>query len=463
MEPIGEASILMAIIPRDLSSDSLRYGDKQTTSDEGFYRSLRDESPPSEKSSKGINYVSINGKTPTSHNRDDNKLSSSAKKSSKIKIKKKNSIGSLNPTELQYQTSIGYNNYALGVTPPSNKSHSLPPNSSIQDLDNIIISALRIPPDELASQITLLDIPVFTAIKMDELTSCAWTKKNKAIITPNIVAFTRRFNHTSFWTVQEILNGSSAKERAEIVTHFIKLGKKLLELNNLHSLFAVTSALKSASVHRLDKTWSYVSKKERQAFEKLANIFSEDNNWSNLREIIDKLKLPCIPYLGIYLTDLVFIDLAHPYTKAGIEPEQREIKMNNILRVISIYQNSDYSHLPVLVPIQRYLQSMRYIEELQNIFEDEQYKWEFSALLRLPRLIVFSIFRKSLKLEPPPKNQQSHLNASSSMNQGANSFCNLESGIASLNVSPAKSSSMRLNGQPTKFSGHRKTQSLGSK
>lgn len=370
MEPIGEASILMAVMARDLSSDSIRcYSEKhQSTSDDGFYRSLRNESPPSDKSSKSINYISINGKSPM---KDEKPLSGSAKKSSRIKVKK-NSIGSLNSSELPFQGT--YNNYALGVTPPSTKSHSLPPNSSMQDLDNIIISALRIPPDELASQITLLDLPVFTAIKMDELTSCAWTKKNKVIITPNIVAFTRRFNHTSFWTVQEILNGGSAKERAEIVTHFIKLGKRLLDLNNLHSLFAVTSALKSASVHRLDKTWSYVAKKDRQAFEKLAGIFSEDNNWANLREIIDKLRLPCIPYLGIYLTDLVFIDLAHPYTKAGIEPEQRELKMNNILRTISIYQNSDYSHLPVLVPIQRYLQSMRYIEELQNIFEDEQYK-----------------------------------------------------------------------------------------
>ncbi|XP_070500496.1 ras-specific guanine nucleotide-releasing factor RalGPS1 isoform X3 [Chironomus tepperi] len=439
MEPIGEASILMPMMPRDLSSDSLRY------SEDGYFRNLHDdETPRKEKSSKNINYISINEKSPNSSPKDD-KVTSSAKKSSKIKIKKKNSIGSMNPVELQ-PTIVGYNNQCLAVPiPNNNKSHSLPPNSSIQDLDDIVMSALRIPPEELAQQITLLDLTTFQQIKMDELTSCAWTKKNKGIITPNIVAFTRRFNHTSFWTVQEILNGGAAKERAEIITHFIKLGKRLLELNNLHSLFAVTSALKSASVHRLEKTWSHVSKKDRQSFEKLADIFKEDNNWANLREICDKLKLPCIPYLGVYLTDLIYIDLAHPLRGGGIEPEQREIKMNNILRVISIYQNSDYSHIPVVERTRKYLQSVRYIEELQNIFEDEQYK-------------------KSLKLEPPAKNQAKPDASTSSMNQGANNFCNLESGIASLNVSPAKSSSMRLNvGPPTKFSlGHRKTQSLGS-
>lgn len=71
------------------------------------------------------------------------------------------------------------------------------------------------------------------------------------------------------------------------------------------------------------------------------------------------------------------------------------------------------------------------------------------------------VFRKSLRLEPPSKNIQQ---SSSSCNT-TNSFCNLESGLASLNVSPAKSSSMRLNAaQSSKFSlGHRKTQSLGSK
>lgn len=44
-----------------------------------------------------------------------------------------------------------------------------------------------------------------------------------------------------------------------------------------------------------------MSKKDRQSFDKLANVFSESNNWRNLRDHLETLRLPCIPYLGKYI------------------------------------------------------------------------------------------------------------------------------------------------------------------
>lgn len=83
---------------------------------------------------------------------------------------------------------------SLPRCPPIHKSHSLPRGCEERSCEFVF---LQTPPEEFASQLTQLDIVTFRAIAPEELSSCAWSKKNKLEVAPNVVAFTRRFNHVS--------------------------------------------------------------------------------------------------------------------------------------------------------------------------------------------------------------------------------------------------------------------------
>lgn len=120
-------------------------------------------------------------------------------------VKPTKSYGYCNKT-LKYST-ISSPDQVSGSGSPFQKSLSLPRNSSLNlNLDRHETSSgnfLRLSVEELASQITLLDYEVFCRIESDELSSCSWTKKDKATTCPNICAFTKRFNNITVTTPQD--------------------------------------------------------------------------------------------------------------------------------------------------------------------------------------------------------------------------------------------------------------------
>ena len=172
--------------------------------------------------------------------------------------------------------------------------------------------------------------------------------REKLIKAPNIVHFTRRFNQTTFWCQKEILNCKRIETRGKMLTHFIKISKRLNELHSFNSLMAIVVALKSAPIYRLKKTWSqHVSKRDTTTFERLADLmFDTSDNKRKIRDMHMNCKLPCIPFLGLFLTDLIHIDIAHPHN--SFDNPQRRNQMNNICRLISEYQQSNYQDLTSL-------------------------------------------------------------------------------------------------------------------
>ncbi|CAF4711335.1 unnamed protein product, partial [Rotaria sp. Silwood1] len=163
--------------------------------------------------------------------------------------------------------------------------------------DTALFDVLKVDPEDFASQITLMDLPVFKSITPDELISCSWSSKSKLEKAFYIVQFTRRFNQVNFWTQGELLRADILKNRTEILSHFIRVAKKLFDFNNINACMAVVMALQSAPIYRLQKTWMSLSKRDRTTFSNLKEFVSSNENWKRLRHHLSNTKLPCIPYL----------------------------------------------------------------------------------------------------------------------------------------------------------------------
>ncbi|TGZ69671.1 hypothetical protein CRM22_003599 [Opisthorchis felineus] len=246
---------------------------------------------------------------------------------------------------------------------------------------------LKVSPELLAQQITLVEMKFFQAIQPEELTSLKWNGKEKQKHAPNIVASTRWFNQLIFWVQKDILNEEMQSKRAEVLSHFIRIAKKLVDMNNYSSGMAIISGLQVQCVHRLSATWAALSSRDRSTFRKLVELFSQDQNYTNLRTAVDNARLPCIPYLGVYLSDLTYIDVAaaaaaqHQNSSTVWSQQVKQDRINNVLRTIANFQQSQYP-FAIDEKVIAYLESQRYIEELQRFIEDANYKL-------------------SLRLEPP--------------------------------------------------------------
>lgn len=76
-------------------------------------------------------------------------------------------------------------------------------------------------PTEVARQLALAEKSIFDRISLQEYANKGWTRDDKDLISPNIVAMIERFNMISSWTSSEVLREKSLKERAVILHRLI--------------------------------------------------------------------------------------------------------------------------------------------------------------------------------------------------------------------------------------------------
>ncbi|KAI9793535.1 MAG: hypothetical protein M1816_007968 [Peltula sp. TS41687] len=281
------------------------------------------------------------------------------------------------PTVPRQLSSLGNTNVAMGQQsrPASPTPHHALSNSQIISLKNWKqsghnVHVLDVDPLELARQLTLEASRLFRSIVPEELLAQEWTKKSQSI-SDNVKAMIRSTTNLTLWVSQSILAGEEVKRRSVILKHWVKVANFCLELRNYDSLMAIMGALDSASIARMKRTWDCLSVKTRALVETLRAVVDTSRNYAGLRHRLQTDSSPCIPFLGIYLTDLTFVNAGNPATR----------RLSNGMEVINFDKHIKTAKL--ISDIQR-LQQMAYnlnpVQELQAWIGHHTERMELQAL-----------------------------------------------------------------------------------
>jgi len=177
---------------------------------------------------------------------------------------------------------------------------------------------LHFPASAIAEQLTLIDTTIFKKIEPSELLNQAWNKKKYKYRAPHVLEMISRANAISYWVASLLLWNASKAKRAQLYTRFCDVIEKLLDMNSYNCTMAVLAGLNMSSVHRLKHTVALVSDAHMAVKQRAETLLQPQQSFKNYRAAMHNRSGDCVPYLGVYLTDLTFIEDGNPDT---VQPE----------------------------------------------------------------------------------------------------------------------------------------------
>ncbi|XP_065221705.1 ras-specific guanine nucleotide-releasing factor 2-like isoform X3 [Planococcus citri] len=229
---------------------------------------------------------------------------------------------------------------------------------------------------EIAEEMTYIDHKIFISIRSQEFLANAWMKEDKAVRAPHIILMTKRFNEGSQLVASEIIRRTNMSARVNAIEKWTAVADIARCLRNYNGVLQICAAFTTSPVYRLKKTWEKVSKSTRSTIKKLQLTVSSDGRFRNLRDTLRRSEPPCIPYLGMYLSDLSFIEEGTPnFTEDGLLNFSKMRMIAHVIREVRCYQDTRYS-------IEHNPKVSSYLLNKSLLLDDEE------------------LYRRSLELEP---------------------------------------------------------------
>ncbi|XP_020567513.1 RAS guanyl-releasing protein 2 isoform X2 [Oryzias latipes] len=194
---------------------------------------------------------------------------------------------------------------------------------------------------ELAEHLTYLEYKSFCKILFQDYHS--FVMHGCTVDNPILERFITLFNSVSQWIQLMVLSKPTAPQRAAVISHFIRVAQKLLQLQNFNTLMAVVGGLSNSSISRLKETQAHISAETNKVFNSLTELVTSCGNYSHYRKRFSECSGFRFPILGVHLKDLIAVHVALPdwadkdKTRVNLTKAQQ---LYTILQELALIQNT---------------------------------------------------------------------------------------------------------------------------
>ncbi|XP_078516885.1 RAS guanyl-releasing protein 2 [Lissotriton helveticus] len=186
---------------------------------------------------------------------------------------------------------------------------------------------------ELAEHLTYLEYRSFNKILFQDYHS--FVMHGCTVDNPILERFITLFNSVSQWIQLMILSKPTPQQRAQVLTQFVKVAQRLLQLQNFNTLMAVVGGLSHSSISRLKETQVHVSSETTKVFENLIELVTSCGNYSQYRRCFADCPGFKFPILGVHLKDLIAVHVALPDWLDKAKTLVNVVKMQQLYTILN--------------------------------------------------------------------------------------------------------------------------------
>ncbi|OHT06374.1 RasGEF domain containing protein [Tritrichomonas foetus] len=168
----------------------------------------------------------------------------------------------------------------------------------------------------LAEHFTFWELQIIKEIQASEYIGCGWTTSEKWTRAPHIMKMTEHFNFISQWIVFQLVTTTIFDERVHLLERWIEIMDAASEIINYQLVFEIYAALCNPAITHLKQTWANISQDAKDTYHKFSNLTTPSARFSAYRaELVKSQPETIVPYIGPFLTSLVYISDGNSSTK----------------------------------------------------------------------------------------------------------------------------------------------------